>query len=770
MSLFDLYQDGTDGAVQAMIDAPIAPPKPPERGLWRTAADSLRGAGAKAMASVLEVGGAIGPGLVADLDTAALDKAKAPLDFGQSEQSRPFRDFERSLRPDPATAGKAEQIVYGLVGPAVGIVGAAVAGGVPGLVAAAGEMGFSESEELRQKGVDLGTRSAVGALTAGVTAVGGVLPLAGPTLKATAGLYLAGGPGAFMAQQAATSSILSRAGYGDIAQQYDPLDPAGLAVSALIPLPFAAAGAARNVRAARAPKAGEAVAEPMPEAPAAPIEAVDAAMVHNLTLQRDVSAAGAAPNSPIPRDVGLAPVDRAIETRLADKITSDFDAAAAEYAARKDSMGGKVLNTDIARELSPDYLADRTRSAAVHEPASWFVKQLYAKKLAEMQPGERVMFSSGGTGAGKTTAIDQLGLADDAAIVYDTNMNSLPSAVQKVEQALAADATVRIVHVQRDPVEALTAGALPRAMRQAKEFGTGRTVPMSEHAKTHRGAAEVLLQLAERYKDDPRVQITVLDNTRGKGGVRVTDLGFIRGFDYTGLEGKLHEALIAERDAGRISGDVFRATEGAGIDGPGPLQPPVRRGGGGEPQPQRDGPGPAGSGSAEAVGVDPIRAAVEDAVQRLAGRTHTELLDELRAAGDLPPLLNNALIAAAEFAADPRRLRALLADAAGRKGNPADALADAVERVRTLTDEQLTQTENPPKAAADPLLESVSNRVAVVEATTPELPVGLDADGRTVTAAEAMAQARREAQEGTDVELGSNDAPLLQAAIDCALS
>jgi hypothetical protein len=207
-------------------------------------------------------------------------------------------------------------------------------------------------------------------------------------------------------------------------------------------------------------------------------------------------------------DVDARPVSEPalIEQRFADKLT-DHDAAVREYAARPDSEGGKVLNTDIARELSPDYLKDRTQSAAVHEPASAFVKRLYAEKLAQLKAGDEVMFTSGGTGAGKTSAItgvsDIAQMRHDAAIVYDTNMNTLHSAVQKVDQALAAGATVNIVHVQRDAVDALVHGALPRAMRQEREFGTGRTVPLSEHARTHRGAAEVIQQLAEKYKDNP---------------------------------------------------------------------------------------------------------------------------------------------------------------------------------------------------------------------------------------------------------------------------
>src|SRR6185503_17559787 len=85
----------------------------------------------------------------------------------------------------------------------------------------------------------------------------------------------------------------------------------------------------------------------------------------------------------IPRDEQLSATDRAVEARFAKQLEADVPAAIEEYAKLPGADNGKILNTDLARELSPDYRADRTRSAAVHEPASWLVKEMYAQKLAE---------------------------------------------------------------------------------------------------------------------------------------------------------------------------------------------------------------------------------------------------------------------------------------------------------------------------------------------------------------------------------------------------
>src|SRR6185295_8978812 len=121
------------------------------------------------------------------------------------------------------------------------------AGPAGGAVMLAGDEGLTVADDLKEKGVDLATRTKVAAV-AGVAAGAGVaMPLAGPSIKATLGLYALGGPGAFVAQQAATREILNQANYRDLAVQYDPLDPTGLALSSLIPAPFAALGVRANI-------------------------------------------------------------------------------------------------------------------------------------------------------------------------------------------------------------------------------------------------------------------------------------------------------------------------------------------------------------------------------------------------------------------------------------------------------------------------------------------------------------------------------------------
>lgn len=184
--------------------------------------------------------------------------------------------------------------------------------------------------------------------------------------------------------------------------------------------------------------------------------------------------------------------------------------------APETSMGGRVLNTDVARELFPEYVQDRTKSSVVHEGASTFTKELYADKLRNPTPeglDPVVTFTAGGTGSGKTTGLRMFG-NDKSEIIYDTNMGNFDSAKQKINDALDAGREVDIVYVYRDPVEALRNGSLSRAKNQQAKYGTGRTVPLKEHLKTHTGSREVIEQIGKEYANNPKVKINLIDNSK----------------------------------------------------------------------------------------------------------------------------------------------------------------------------------------------------------------------------------------------------------------
>ncbi|MGS0894921.1 transglycosylase SLT domain-containing protein [Burkholderia stagnalis] len=292
-SLFtDPYAQDTLRAIEAANSNPLPePPVPQPNQFLNTVSAPFRGVGA----AVLE-GGAFGfdsiksfgdvvAGYTANTDPSLLtdpqaqakrwqegETARANLASGASYSSTigdNLYGFSSGLAPDPATSNVAEQTLFGLSRGLTKFIGASIASGNPfiGAALAGASEGESASQNLREKGVDLGARTSVGAVAGVGTALAGVVPVAGSTLGRTIALGLAAGPGLQVAQTAVTKAVLQSANYQQLSDQYDPFDPVALAVSAATAGIFGALGY-RGVRAeaqarAAAPKIDPALARPL---------------------------------------------------------------------------------------------------------------------------------------------------------------------------------------------------------------------------------------------------------------------------------------------------------------------------------------------------------------------------------------------------------------------------------------------------------------------------------------------------------------------------
>ncbi len=253
-----------------------------------------------------------------------------------------------------------------------------------------------------------------------------------------------------------------------------------------------------------------------------------------------------------------------------DGVVTDekaFGAAVKRYEAISETDGGKIVSGDIAKELSPDYMADRARAAAAHEPASSFAKEYFKRRLEEPATrGQYVLFTAGGTGAGKTTALSGhfAPLAKDAFLIYDGNMNTASSAIKKVDQVLASDRKVKVGLVYRDPVEALVDGALARAERQRALHGTGRVVPMEAHLDTHVGALETVLELRQQFAGSRLVSFVGVDNRYGKNNARDMSLDTAKELLHNRdkLKQDLRVALDEAYRKGAISKETYHGSRG----------------------------------------------------------------------------------------------------------------------------------------------------------------------------------------------------------------
>lgn len=372
MALDDAYQGEINEALRNRAQlAPIAPG--PERGFsfWGMAKSPFTGAAAGAVESgafLSDAVGAFGSAMASTGTTGVLpfaeteeqrvwreqgtSAARKALDDGTAFSSATgdtLRDASRWLGPNPQTASTAEQMMFGFAKTITKAVGYTVATGNPltGAALTGADEGVTASDELRRQGVDLATRSTVGAVTGVTTGVGVVLPVAGKTLAGTLGYAAGGGPGLFIAQQQMTRDILNNADYSNLADQYDPFDPVGLAVSTLVPAAFGAwalrgrtRAAAREGQAAPAAQAAEG-AEP----PRGPVqqELVDAARVQRVREVVDSWNLGDASDVRAANDAMMSVM------RASSQMADGLSVYVADQFPMKDAYAARALETMVSR-------------------------------------------------------------------------------------------------------------------------------------------------------------------------------------------------------------------------------------------------------------------------------------------------------------------------------------------------------------------------------------------------------------------------------------
>jgi len=261
---------------------------------------------------------------------------------------------------------------------------------------------------------------------------------------------------------------------------------------------------------------------------------------------------------------GLSEKERRIERQFTDAVRADPDSFLRRYDELPETRGGKVVNTDEARDLWPEYAVSNDARAlnakAVHEPASWIARAKWDQLLDKPPEKGRVLLLGGGGGSGKTSSLGDIapGFESNYDAIYDTTLANQKKAVDAVQQAIDSGRTVVISYTARAPLDSIIHGIIPRAAKK------GRTVPLEIAAQAHRDAPSVVKALMERYADDDRVDFQFVDNTRGPGQARVVSIEELPTFDYNQLEGRAFDAAREAYEQGRVSETVLRGLVGEG--------------------------------------------------------------------------------------------------------------------------------------------------------------------------------------------------------------
>lgn len=349
--MFDgLFQTDTDRALAIEAENPRATPKKPPGFFTGMGTALVEGP----IQGALESGRVITNVLAEYGKAAAFREGAAPAESidrmftTEDPNAKELGRLAKKYDPDPETSSTAAQIVHGFGKFATKVVGAVATAGPAAPLVVGVDEGVSEGLRLSDKGVDAGTATLAGAARGTATAAAVALPIAGRTILQTVGLAAAGGPGAFIAEQATIREILRDADYQTQAAEYDPFDVLGLVVSTAAPLTFGAAAHLMRGRRAAAPAAPAAA----PVAPKPPDEVVDAARVELLNQHDMALVQGTGPEAVQAHAEGRAMAVERIE-RGEPAVVADTGPAVLQNRDRSTTASVAQMQA-IAAE--PDYL------------------------------------------------------------------------------------------------------------------------------------------------------------------------------------------------------------------------------------------------------------------------------------------------------------------------------------------------------------------------------------------------------------------------------
>ena len=250
------------------------------------------------------------------------------------------------------------------------------------------------------------------------------------------------------------------------------------------------------------------------------------------------------------RSSGLGKSEAEIEQKFFDRLKNDPQAVVSEYRA----VFGDHIDADNAKKLSPEYAANNNLAAAVHEPASALAKMVFTQALVDNEKNGNVrpvLFSAGGPGSGKSEALSTAkGVANIVGepIVYDSVFSSFRSSTARVDEALAHGNHVNIIYTNR-PIE------------EAFKFALGRprTVPVGVIAAGHVNAANNIRAVSEKYKDNPNVTITVVNNFGGPADMKVGTLKDVPVYNLKEVQAHMHSVVAESHAKGEISDEKYAA-------------------------------------------------------------------------------------------------------------------------------------------------------------------------------------------------------------------
>ena len=178
------------------------------------------------------------------------------------------------------------------------------------------------------------------------------------------------------------------------------------------------------------------------------------------------------------------------------------------YEQMEGTEGGRLIDTDMFRELLPQYAASREGamiySAATDKAAGLAAQRQYEKILKEPHDGGYVAILAGGPASGKSEYRKSRGETADADVTFDGTGANYKYTKDRIDKAVASGRKVLMTFVYNDFNEALE--------RNAARFKEGgRLVDPDFMAQAHVKSLDTFLKLTEEYQGSGNVGFEVFD-------------------------------------------------------------------------------------------------------------------------------------------------------------------------------------------------------------------------------------------------------------------
>lgn len=276
--------------------------------------------------------------------------------------------------------------------------------------------------------------------------------------------------------------------------------------------------------------------------------------------------------------------EREVEIEFMSRFNDDPDGVASTF--RESVVNGKpppTFGTDDAKALSPAWVdkdqetraANRaTLNTALHQTANAVAKRAFVQHLDTLKPGDEILVTVGGCGAGKGYAIknnpEVLAMKDRAAAVWDSagdqNATENPWILQEAE---ARGLRVNYVYVHADP-RPTWADPNRGVVQRASNPEDGRMVDARVFADSYAIGSRNHHAFHQANLDNPNVSFRFIDNTGPKPAMidgvpesaRNIDRDELAGF----AERTVREAQVPQRvkDGALVGGRIWGPIDGDG--------------------------------------------------------------------------------------------------------------------------------------------------------------------------------------------------------------